>query len=280
MLYQKENSGICEHHDIRHYQNFDYIPHIHTDLELVWLLAGQLEVRVGGRAEQMAAGEAALIWPNQVHAYRSLGPNEAIIHVFSPDTVESFLREAGERVGERAIFRCADWVHAFCLRVVSGEGTLSPLLLRACLEAACSEYLRQVPLVEQERQSDHLFVQILNYVDGHFREDITLASTAVALGYEPHYLSRYFGGIAKTNFRQFVNGRRIEAARRLMHDRSIPITEVAMRSGFQSIRNFNRVFLEMVGVSPSEYRAAGAAQLPSGTGIFLTKSGQELSFAE
>ncbi len=269
MLYQRENSMHSEHHDIRRYCDFAYMSHMHADLELVWLLSGQLEVRVGGRTEEMEAGEAALIWPNQIHAYHAVTANEAIVHVFSPDTVEPFLREAGDRVGERAVFRCADWVRDFCLHSYAEEAAPTPLSLHACLSAACSEYRRQVPLVEQQRQNDTLFMQILAYIDRHYREDITLNATAAALGYEPHYLSRYFGSIAKTNFRQFVNSRRVLAARYLLHDRSIPITEAAMRSGFQSIRNFNRVFSELMGVSPSEYRASGAAQLPEGTRMIL-----------
>ena len=113
-------------------------------------------------------------------------------------------------------------------------------------------------------------MRIINYVDAHFREDITLTSTAAALGYEPHYLSRYFGRIARTNFRQLVNGRRVLHAQKLLSDRSIPITEAAMQSGFQSIRNFNRVFVEQVGVSPSAYRETGAPQLPTGSRTFLS----------
>lgn len=268
MLYQKENSGQSGHHDIRRYCDIEYLPHIHADLEMIWLLSGRVEVRVGGQIEEMVPGDTALIWPNQVHAYHTLDSGEAVVHVFSPDTVEPFLHEVGERIGERAVFRCPDWVRDFCLSCCSSESA-TLLLLHACLASACDAYLRQVPLVKQQRQSDHLFVQILDYVDRHFREDITLSSIAAALGYEPHYLSRYFGSIAKTNFRQFVNSRRVLAARYLLHDRSIPITEAAMRSGFQSIRNFNRVFSELMGVSPSEYRASGAAQLPEGTRMIL-----------
>lgn len=270
MLYQKENSGHSGHHDIRRYCDLEYIPHMHADLELIWLLSGRLEVRVGSRIEEMEAGETALIWPNQIHAYHTVTTNESLVHVFSPDTAEPFLREAGDRIGERAVFRCADWVRDFCLRSCAEESKPTLLSLHASLSAACSEYRRQIPLVVHPRQNDTLFIQILSYIDRHFREDITLNATAAALGYEPHYLSRYFGSVAGINFRQFVNSRRVSEARVLLADRSIPITEAALRSGFQSIRNFNRVFSELEGISPSEYRASGTAQLPEGSRIILT----------
>lgn len=270
MLYQSENAWHSGHHDIRRYRDFSYIPHMHDDLELVWLLSGRLEVRVGSCIEEMRAGDAALIWPNQIHAYHASDENDAIVHVFSPDTVEPFLQEAGGRIGERAVFRCPDWVRGFCLRSCAEESQPTQLSLHASLSAACSEYLRQVPLVEQPRQNNSLFVKILDYIGQHYRENITLSETAAALGYEPHYLSRYFSSVAGINFRQFVNSRRVLAARGLLCDRSVSITEAALRSGFQSIRNFNRVFAEVMGVSPSEYRASGAVQLPEGNRIILS----------
>ena len=270
MFFQKENSWHRSYHDLRRYSDFAYRAHMHSDPELVWLLSGQLEILIDGQTEVMEAGDSALIWPNQMHSYSTLAPNTAIVHVFSADTVESFFSQAGERIGRRAVFRCPAWIQDFCLQAYREENALSPLRLQACLAAACDCYLQQVPLTDSPRQNDLLFVRIVDYVDVHFHEDITLTSTAAALGYEPHYLSRYFGRIARTNFRQLVNGRRVLAAQKLLSDRSIPITEVAMRSGFQSIRNFNRVFIEQVGVSPSTYRESGAPQLPTGACTFLS----------
>ena len=42
---------------------------------------------------------------------------------------------------------------------------------------------------------------------------------------------------------------------RVMADRKMSLTEIAMHSGFQSISSFNRVFHAEKGISPGEYRA-------------------------
>ncbi|MBQ3125423.1 MAG: helix-turn-helix domain-containing protein [Clostridia bacterium] len=270
MFYQKENSGHRGYHDVRRYSDFAYRAHMHSDPELVWLLSGRLEILIDGQTEMMEAGDSALIWPNQMHAYRAPSANAVIVHVFSADAAETFFGGVGDRIGERAVFRCPQWVQDFCLQVYREEETPSPLLLQACLTAACDSYRHQVALIAGRRENDHLFVRILDYVDAHFREDITLVSTAAALGYEPHYLSRYFGRIARTNFRQLLNGRRVLAAQSLLADPTLSITEAAMQSGFQSIRNFNRVFIEQVGVSPREYRSMGSPQLPAGSRTMLS----------
>ena len=48
--------------------------------------------------------------------------------------------------------------------------------------------------------------------------------------------------------------RRIIYAKALLVDDTIPITEIAMRSGFNSIATFNRLFKAQIGYTPTEYR--------------------------
>ena len=47
---------------------------------------------------------------------------------------------------------------------------------------------------------------------------------------------------------------RIIYAKALLVDDTIPITEIAMRSGFNSIATFNRLFKAQIGYTPTEYR--------------------------
>ena len=42
--------------------------------------------------------------------------------------------------------------------------------------------------------------------------------------------------------------------RQLLADMDVPVTEVALRSGFGSIATFNRVFKQYEGVTPTQYR--------------------------
>ena len=57
-------------------------------------------------------------------------------------------------------------------------------------------------------------------------------------------------------FGEFVLVYRLETATRLLDDTKKSITEVALESGFQSVRNFNRAFRKKMKISPSEYRRA------------------------
>jgi AraC family transcriptional regulator of adaptative response / DNA-3-methyladenine glycosylase II len=48
--------------------------------------------------------------------------------------------------------------------------------------------------------------------------------------------------------------RRILLAKQLIHETSLPMAEVALASGFNSVRRFNEIFLEMFGRSPAKLR--------------------------
>lgn len=54
---------------------------------------------------------------------------------------------------------------------------------------------------------------------------------------------------------QLLNDYRVVDAQVLLRETDIPVTQVFAESGFNSMTTFNRVFKELVGISPSEYRA-------------------------
>lgn len=54
--------------------------------------------------------------------------------------------------------------------------------------------------------------------------------------------------------RQYLIGRRIEQAKRLLQSSSMSVTEVCMQVGFSSLGSFSTLFQREVGCSPSSYR--------------------------
>jgi len=64
-------------------------------------------------------------------------------------------------------------------------------------------------------------------------------------------------GIGKT-YVQYRNELRVGRACRLLLDTEESITQIALRSGFNNLSNFNEQFLRIKGVTPRAYRKAGA----------------------
>lgn len=76
------------------------------------------------------------------------------------------------------------------------------------------------------------------------------------LGYTPRHLRRILNDELGAGPAALARARRAQSARALLVGTSLPITEVALASGFGSIRQFNDTMREVFDVSPGELRAA------------------------
>lgn len=83
----------------------------------------------------------------------------------------------------------------------------------------------------------------------------TRTDLAEKLGVAESRLSNIINRYFNCNFNIWLNRKRVEEAKlRLRSEPKTQITMIAFESGFNSIATFNRVFKEMTGVSPSEWR--------------------------
>jgi AraC-like DNA-binding protein len=69
-----------------------------------------------------------------------------------------------------------------------------------------------------------------------------------------NHISETLSQFLNTNFFQFVNGFRVEAAKMALEDRDKLVTSIAYDVGFNSKSTFNTAFKKVVGYSPSAYR--------------------------
>ncbi len=95
---------------------------------------------------------------------------------------------------------------------------------------------------------------VLNYVNQHFTEKISLSLAAHDLGISTANLSQIFSSVIKCSFMTHVNSLRIAHAKRLLRSSSYSINKICTLSGFQSKRSFFRNFQKMCGKTPAQYR--------------------------
>jgi AraC-like DNA-binding protein len=85
---------------------------------------------------------------------------------------------------------------------------------------------------------------------------------AKKLAVTENQLSRVINKFFSQNFNSLINGYRVDEARARLENESTPVTTIAFEVGFNSIPSFNRVFKQVTGLSPSEYRGRAKVQLP------------------
>lgn len=98
------------------------------------------------------------------------------------------------------------------------------------------------------------FGVVFKYIDNNYMYDITLDQLADVAGYSKYHFSRIFKQYNSMSYLQYINARRTKAAEHLLLDPDIPITEVAMRSGFKSLTTFNRIFKDIKHCTPTDFK--------------------------
>ena len=94
----------------------------------------------------------------------------------------------------------------------------------------------------------------LDYIVSHLAEDLYIDEVSDAVGIGPQHLSRLFKDEMDSSFTRYLNERRIEHARFLLHTSALNVAEVADRVGFRDANYFGKVFRRLTGVTPTQYR--------------------------
>lgn len=93
--------------------------------------------------------------------------------------------------------------------------------------------------------------QIMDYIEEHLTEDLTLEEIANFAGASDYHLRTVFFHLAGLTLPEYIKNRRLaEANRALLKGHSV--TEVAYRYGYQSLDGFTRAFKKWSGYLPSE----------------------------
>jgi putative ABC transport system permease protein len=96
--------------------------------------------------------------------------------------------------------------------------------------------------------------------------ELSLSSLAEKLELTTHELSRVINTVLKKSFNDFINEFRVQAAARKMQDPAydhITLLGIAYESGFNSQSTFNRIFKQVTGKSPIEYKNDLKKEFPS-----------------
>lgn len=112
-----------------------------------------------------------------------------------------------------------------------------------------------VNLEEYDKQYNKI-LKVMTEKQPYLDQTLSLHKLADICGLSPNKLSTIINIRANANFYDFVNGYRVEAVKdRLLKEDlgQLTILGIAEESGFNSKASFNRIFKNVVGLTPTEY---------------------------
>ena len=152
--------------------------------------------------------------------------------------------------GKSAVKSVFERAAALRIRQNSTEKLLLDGLVRELLVNICDEMRRADTLNEHLRR-------ILRYIDGHYREGITLSGLSERFGLSVSYIARLFKMELRTTTVRYINSVRICAACELLLSTGYSIGRIAEQVGFENQYYFSRVFRSFYGITPGQFRRGG-----------------------
>ncbi len=123
--------------------------------------------------------------------------------------------------------------------------------------ARCTDY-RLLSAVQMQAVDDDAELEQINTIVNRLIADVSQpmvgAEVAAGLGMSESRFSRFFRRATGNTFTDFVNRVRINRACQLLMDSSQPVGQICYDVGFNNLANFNRRFLEIKGLTPTEFR--------------------------
>jgi AraC family transcriptional regulator len=96
--------------------------------------------------------------------------------------------------------------------------------------------------------------RIDDFVEANLDRDLPLSALAREACLSPYHFARAFKASTGTPPHRYVIARRVERAKALIHDQSLPLADIAVACGFSSQAHFTTVFLKATGQTPGVYR--------------------------
>lgn len=252
----------------------DYPPHWHLPGEIIAPLVNTYEVTVADQTMTLLPGDVLIIGPSELHSIKAPKTGARYILNFHTDLFEripdlvfvlSILQPyyllsaaaAPQVTGElMEILRKVEMEHDSDTAVFRDAEICSLLvhfLVLVGRYALNMEMFQGLTPPKQQEYTDR-FVSICDYINSHCNENLTLEQISEQAGFSKYHFARLFRELTGTTVHNYLTNRRILYAQSLLEDKSISVTEVSMRSGFNSLATFNRIFKKQLGCTPSEYR--------------------------
>ncbi|MBR2616149.1 MAG: helix-turn-helix transcriptional regulator [Clostridia bacterium] len=241
------------------FQTLDYAPHLHSALEIGFLEKGRSILRVEGECYPVEAGELFAVFPNLIHSYEASEGAEGYLAILAWEDLAPFHALLTERIPTLPVLPRAIWDQAGDLSLLFSlaakeSGLFERDVKRGYARVLAGKLLPLFSLKRKDKESVGTLREILDYLSAHYTEPVSRKSLARALGISESTVSHVFSGALKTSFPAHLKALRLQEALRLLEETELSVTQIAIRSGFGSLRSFNRAFQEELGSSPAAHR--------------------------
>ena len=250
------------------YENISFVAHWQKEIEFVYIRSGEVSFHVADHSFTARTGDLVVCESGQIHysdSYHTKNHLDFLIfdtnlissgfqnpHFKNPLVTAKELQKYGLSVFLERLFSSVpeelNKKQPYYKDVVTAGIREFWFLLKRHhprVEKA-NDIRRRVRMLEE-------FQELLDHIDKHYSEDLTLEFAASMMHFSPSHFSKTFKKLMGMNYNTYVNMVRIEQAIQRLGNSHYRMIDIALECGFTNIRSFNRIFKEITGYTPTEF---------------------------
>lgn len=254
-------------------RSFQIPVHWHDELEIIYVKSGFLTVSISGESYIGKAGDAFVVSPGNLHLMGSqTGTVDYFTFLFplkyisfrTDDMLDDKLLEplnSGHlmicpRVKDTAKELCEQLIEIYMAKTDESESKIAAQIkTKVILLQFILEMWEKGLVIENDTNGRNIVEkEMVSYIQQNFTGKISLKEFGEQFHLSEKYISRYFKEHFHITLSQYITYLRLEHAKQLLQDTDMPVTEVALQSGYQNVSYFIRSFKKAYAVSPLKYR--------------------------
>ena len=248
--------------------------HTHACTEMFYVVGGGGQFKIADLTLPAGPDDLIIVNPNVEHTEVSLNQSPLEYIVLGVEGLEfrSGEEEDGRyaRVSMRADREEVLFFLRSLLREIENKAAGYEVLCQDLLEVLLVRIMRRtdfsLTVAPPNRRSSKECAAVRRYIDGHFKENITLDMLSELAHVNKYYMVHAFTreyGVSPINY---LISRRIQESRYLLSDTDHSLSQISHMLGFSSPSYFSQSFRKLEGRSPMEYRKARRAEREEGSG--------------
>ena len=254
-------------------RSFQIPVHWHDEFEIIYVKSGFLTVSISGENYIGKSGDAFVVSPGNLHFMGSQTGNVDYFTFLFPlkyisfrtdDILDDKLLEPlnsghliiSPEIEDTVKEQCEQLVEIYGVKKEESQSKITAQIkTKIILLQFILELWKKGFIVENDTGGKNTVEkEMVSYIQQNFTGKILLKEFGEQFHLSEKYISRYFKEHFHITISQYVTYLRLEHAKQLLQDTDIPVTEVAMQSGYQNVSYFIRSFKKTYGMSPLKYR--------------------------
>lgn len=244
--------------------------HFHNKLELFLILRGEMTYVLSGTQYHLGEKDFIFSNPYEIHSIRQASADCKVVLIkidlssfkkllSSEESIYFQWEETDNNRSSEQYKKIVDCIRKILTFATNQESAFLAYIYQNILEILIlllknHHTSAKNKLSSQKLQQTKKSSEIMEYLNEHYMEPITLNTVAKNLYLSAPYVSKIFKDSFHVGFLEYLNHLRIQKSLYSVGYTNEYILDIAIANGFNNTKTFSRIFRQEMGMTPTEYR--------------------------